>query len=134
MTNFTREQIDTALRTKSEHLSPDDIRRIAGNRAAVMKMVDEFPEHWAKARRQATLLFDMIEAAATGKAAIHPDDLKCAAGALIYLGAALDIVPDDESDGYADDAAIVGLAVAQSDEAIRVYCRARGLDPADYVE
>ena len=134
MATFTREQIDAALTAKSIHLSPDDIRRVADARDSVMKMIAEFPSSWAKAQRQATMLFELIEASATGKVNVHPEDLKYAAGALIYLGEALDIIPDDEKDGYADDAAIVGLAVAKSEPFVREYCESRKLNLAEYLD
>lgn len=134
MASFTNEQIESALEAKSKHLNQYDLRQISGAKDAVMKMIGEFPDNWAKARRQATLLFEMIEAAANGKLDVHPDDLRFAGGALVYLGDPLDIVPDDEDDGYADDAAIVGLAVAKSDAQVRKYCESKGLNVAEYVD
>ena len=47
---------------------------------------------------------------------------------MIYLGAPLDIVPDDEEDGYSDDAAIVGLAVAKLETHVRAYCEKHGYE------
>jgi len=134
MASFTKEQIESALKAKSEHLKPDDIRRIAQAKDAVLKMVEEFPENWAKAKRQAVLLFDLIEASSTGKLNILPEDLKFAAGALIYLGEALDIVPDDEEDGYADDAAIIGLAISKSEKYVAMLCTQRELNIAEYLD
>ncbi len=134
MPSFTRDQIQKALNANSQNLSPEDVRRVSGNKDAVMKMVNEFPEQWAKARRQATLLFDLIRAAATGKINIHPDELKDAAGALIYLGAPVDIIPDDEKDGYSDDAAVVALAVQRTEAQIRAYCELNGLNASDYLD
>lgn len=134
MASFTREQIEAALEAKSRHLNQYDLRQIASAKAAVMKMVAEFPESWGKAQRQATLLFEMIEAAANGKLAVHPDDLRYAGGALVYLGDSLDIVPDDEEDGYADDAAIVALAIEKSSEQVKTYCAAKGLSVVEYLD
>lgn len=134
MANFTTEQIEAALEAKSRHLNEYDLRQISEARDAVMKMVAAFPDTWAKAQRQATLLFEMIEAAASGKLAAHPDDLRYAGGALVYLGDSLDIVPDDEEDGYADDAAIVSLAIEKSKDHVRKYCAAKGLNVAEYVD
>lgn len=134
MASFTKEQIEAALEAKSRHLNEYDLRQISGAKAAVMKMVAEFPESWAKAKRQATLLFEMIEAAANGKLAVHPDDLRFAGGALVYLGDSLDIVPDEETDGYADDAAIVGLAIKKSEEQVKKYCASKGLSAAEYLD
>lgn len=134
MASFTQKQIEQALDAKSARLGPQDIRRIAQAKDAVMKMIDDFPPSWAKAQRQAKLLFQLIDASATGKLNIHPEDLKYAAGALIYLGEPLDIVPDDEEDGYADDAAIVGLGIARSEIQVRAYCQANGLNAAEYID
>lgn len=134
MASFTEQQIEQALEAKARRLDQYDIRRISEAKDAVMKMIGEFPDSWAKAQRQATLLFEMIEAAATGKLQAHPDQLKYAAGALIYLGDPLDIVPDEDEDGYADDAAIVGLAIKKSESQVRDFCKARGLDAAEYVD
>ena len=131
---FTNEQIEKALAAKSTNLGPEDIRRIAGNKDAVMKMIGDFPESCEKARRQATLLFEMIRAAATGKMNVHPDELRHAAGALIYLGAPLDIVPDDETDGYSDDAAVIDLAIQKSRSHVRTYCTMMNLSVADYLD
>lgn len=134
MAAFTQEQIESALNSKSSRLGQEDIRRISGAKAAVLQMVADFPDNWAKARRQATLLFEMIEGAATGKFAAHPDELKFAAGALIYLGDPLDLVPDEDDDGYADDAAIVALAISKSEAQVRKYCEQMGLDSSDYLD
>ena len=134
MPSFTREQIQKALSAKSQNLSPDDIRRVATNKDAVMKMVDEFPAQWEKAQKQAKVLFELIRAAATGKMDVHPDELKEAAGALIYLGAPVDIIPDDEKDGYADDAAVIGLAISKTEKHVRAYCEMAGLNAADYFD
>jgi hypothetical protein len=110
MASFTNEQIESALVSKSQRLDQYDIRRIAEAKDAVLKMIQEFPDNWAKAQRQATLLFNMIEDAANGKFAAQPDELKFAAGALIYLGDPLDLVPDEDEDGYSAAAAMVALA------------------------
>ena len=134
MPSFTREQIQTALSAKSKNLSPQDVRRVASNKDAVMKMIAEFPERYTKAQRQATLLFEIIRAAATGKMNVHPEDLKDAAGALIYLGAPVDIIPDDEKDGYADDAAVIALAISKTEAHVRAYCAMMALDPAEYLD
>jgi uncharacterized membrane protein YkvA (DUF1232 family) len=134
MTSFTQEQIEAALEAKSRHLNQYDLRQISGAKEAVMKMVAEFPSKWEKSQRQAKLLFEMIEAAANGKLAVHPDDLRYAGGALVYLGDSLDIVPDDQEDGYADDAAIVALAISKSVEHVKKYCAAKGLNAAEYID
>lgn len=134
MPSFTSEQIETALTTKSKNLGPHDVRRVAGNRDAVMKMIAAFPESYDKARRQANLLFEIISAAATGKMDIHPDELREAAGALIYLGASVDIIPDDETDGYADDAAVIALAIDRTERHVRDYCAQSGLNADDYFD
>lgn len=134
MASFTKKQIESALDAKSKHLNQYDIRQIAESKDAVMKMIGEFPENWAKAQRQATLLFELIEAAANGKLKADPEELRFAGGALIYLGEALDIVPDDEEDGYSDDAAIVGLAIARTEKHVRAFCESRGLNVAEYLD
>ena len=134
MASFTKEQIEQALGAKSKHLNQYDIRQIADAKDAVSKMIKEFPDSWAKAQRQATLLFDMIQDAANGKFDVHPDELRFAGGALIYLGEALDIVPDDEDDGYADDAAVVGLAIAKSEKHVRAYCQLKGISVVEYLD
>lgn len=133
MAKFTPEQIESALNAKSERLGPGDIKRIAGARDAVLKMLDEFPDAYAQAKKQGSLLFDLIAASSTGKINVHPDELKYAAGALIYLGEALDLVPDDQEDGYADDAAIIALAIQKSAALVRLLCQSKGLDPADFL-
>jgi uncharacterized membrane protein YkvA (DUF1232 family) len=133
MPAFTPAQIEKALAAKSQHLSPEDIRRVANNQAAVMKMIEEFPEQHAKAKRQAKVLFELIRATSIGKLSIHPDELRLAAGALIYLGAPMDIIPDDEKDGYADDAAVVALAAQKTAAHVRAYCTSMGLPVDDYL-
>lgn len=134
MAKFTPAQIESALNAKSERLGPEDIKRIARSGDAVLKMLNEFPESFAQAKKQGSLLFDLIKASANGKVDVPPDNLKYAAGALIYLGDALDIVPDDQAEGYADDAAVVTLATEKSAASVRVYCESMGLDPADYLD
>lgn len=134
MAKFTQEQIDQALSTKAAHLGPDDVRRIAKNKQAVLTMIGEFPESWDKAKRQARLLFDIIEASAAGRFHAHPDQLKDATAALIYLGELLDIVPDDQEGGYADDAAVVGTAISRSAELVRKFCEKQGLNVGEYID
>lgn len=134
MASFTPDQIDKALSAKSQNLSPEDIRRVANNKTAVIKMIEDFPAEYDKAKRQALLLFDIIRETSTGKLSIHTDDLKAAAGALIYLGAPMDIIPDDEADGYADDAAVIGLAIQRMAKHVENYCATMGLNPADYLD
>jgi uncharacterized membrane protein YkvA (DUF1232 family) len=133
MPKFTKEQIATALSTKSEPLSPDDVRRVAKSKEAVLKMISEFPEEEELAKRRAHLLFEMIEACSTGKLHLHPDELKWAAGALIYLGAPFDIVPDHEEGGYADDAEVIALAIEKSEEQVRAYCKLKEVDPSTFL-
>lgn len=132
MAPFTKQQIETALKSKSGPLTPEDVRRVAKNRDAVLKMIAEFPPEHERARRQAQLLFEILEESATGKLNIHPDELRWAAGALIYLAAPIDIVPDQEKGGYADDAAVVALAFTRSEGPVRTFCQLRGLDLAEY--
>ena len=134
MASFTPAQIEKALNAKSQNLSPEDIRRVANNKAAVIKMIEEFPAEYEKAKRQAHLLFEIIRETSTGKLSIHTDDLKAAAGALIYLGAPMDIIPDDEADGYADDAAVIGLAIQRMAKHVENYCAATGRSARDYVD
>lgn len=129
MVSFPEGLIENALDAKVEHLAKADIERVAANRDAVMKMIDEFPDDWAKARRQAKLLFELV-----ANQAAPEDALKQAAGALIYLGAPVDLVPDDEADGYADDAAVVGLAVQRISDHVEKYCAAKGLNASDYLD
>jgi len=134
MVSFTHAQIEKALSAKSHNLSPEDIRRVANNKAAVIKIIEEFPAEYDKAKRQAHLLFEIIRETSIGKLSIHTDELKAAAGALIYLSAPMDIIPDDEKDGYADDAAVIGLAVQRMAKHVENYCTTMGLNPADYLE
>lgn len=55
------------------------------------------------------------------------------AAALAYVVAPLDSIPDAVPlIGYLDDAAVLGLVLGAAESDLREYCRARGLDPADY--
>lgn len=128
MAAFTKEQVAAALDAKAAHLTKKDVERIAQNKQAVASMIAEFPGEHARARKQATLLVELIEA---GQAPLEA--LVQAAAALIYLGAPIDLVPDDEPDGYSDDAAIVALAVERIEESVRVHCAERNLDAAEYL-
>jgi uncharacterized membrane protein YkvA (DUF1232 family) len=134
MKGFTQEQIAMALDAKSKHLVQEDLARIALGREAVLKIISEFPDGWQKARRQATLLFELIEAAQAGRANVSLDAQKLAAGALIYLSAPLDLVPDDETDGFADDAAIVSLALRRIEAEAKGYCLASGKNTAEFFD
>ena len=129
MASFTQEQIAGALDAKSAHLSEKDVQRISDNRETVLTMINDFPDSWAKARRQATLLLDLASSNL-----VPLESRKVAAGALIYLGAPLDLVPDDEEDGFADDAAIVGLAISRIEVAVRTYVAERKLNLAEYLD
>lgn len=99
-----------------------------------MKLIGEFPTKYERARLQATLLFDLIESGTAGNTNPPTDDLKFAAGALIYLGEALDIVPDDQEDGHADDAAVIALAMEKSAPQVRDFCAKTGLNSADFLD
>lgn len=126
MASFTTEQIENALTAKAAHLSAPDIRRIADNRQAVERLIDEFPAEWESAKEQASLLFQFIQAAPEQPSDAELATLKLAAGALIYLGDPLDIVPDDQEDGYEDDAAVVELASQKIRPALAAFCQAQG--------
>ena len=52
-------------------------------------------------------------------------------GALLYLSAPIDLVPDTEDGGFLDDAAILELAVQNIVEELRAFCERRGLDASD---
>jgi uncharacterized membrane protein YkvA (DUF1232 family) len=134
MKGFTQEQVALALDAKAKHLGVEDIERIVANREAVLVMANDFPENWAKAKRQATILFEVLALSAAKKISASLEEKKQAAGALIYLGAPLDLVPDDAEDGYADDAAIVSLAVARAEAAVRAACQVLGLNPAEHLD
>lgn len=129
MVSFPEGLIENALDAKVQHLSAADVERVAQNPEAVNKMIADFPDSWEKARRQAKLLYDLI-----AEDAAPQDALKQAAGALIYLGAPVDLVPDDEQDGFADDAAVVGLAVQRVADHVRSYCATKGLNASDYLD
>jgi uncharacterized membrane protein YkvA (DUF1232 family) len=125
---FSREQVEKALDAKAAHLGEKDLGRIAANPEAVHALIAEFPEKWEKARRQARLLFELV-----ADARVALESRKQAAAALIYLGAPIDLVPDDETDGHADDAAVVALAIERTEHAVRVHCAEKGLPLADYL-
>jgi len=132
MASFTREQIEKALDAKSEHLGDADLLRIVENRDTVLKMIQDFPDNWHKARRQATVLFELLEANLKGAKPWAP--LRPAAGALIYLASPLDLVPDDQTDGFADDAAIIGLAIERLRAEVKMHCEALGRNAAEYLD
>lgn len=134
MPAFTMQQITSALDAKSAHLGPEDLARIAERREQVLAIIDEFPDSWAKAKRQATLLFELVSAGEEPASKIPLDARKTAAGALIYLSAPLDLVPDDEKDGYADDAAIVSLALSRVESVARELCAKSGKNAAEYFD
>ena len=134
MAAFTKEQIEKALDAKSSLLTLADVERIAKAKETVVRVIDDFPDNWSKARRQATALFELIEWHFQGKRELPLEALQLAAGALIYLSAPLDLVPDDQEDGYADDAAIVSLAAERNREHIREFCEATGRNAAEYLD
>jgi uncharacterized membrane protein YkvA (DUF1232 family) len=128
MASFTPAQVAAALDTKAGHLGLKDLERVVAGGDAVRQMLLGFPKEHALAGRQAELLLDLLGA---GTAPI--ESRKQAAGALIYLGAPIDLVPDDDEDGYSDDAAVIQLAVTRTEEALRVHCVERGLDFDEYL-
>jgi len=128
MAGFTKEQVAAALDAKAAHLTKKDVERISKSRETVLRMVQEFPDSHGQAKRQAVLLLDIIAAGTAPTEALIQ-----ASAALIYLGAPIDLVPDHEEHGYADDAAIVALAIARIEESVRVHCAERSLDPASYL-
>lgn len=128
MSAFSKDQVEKALDAKAAHLTDKDVARIATSGDAVKKLIADFPPAYEKARRQAELLFDLL-----GDARVPLETRKQAAGALIYLGAPIDLVPDDEADGHADDAAVVALAIERAESAARIYCAEKGLSLADYL-
>lgn len=134
MAAFTMDQIATALDAKSAPLGLEDLARIAERREHVVAVIDEFPENWAKAKRQAALLLEVVLTGEDRNAKIPLDARKIAAGALIYLSAPLDLVPDDEADGYADDAAIVSLALSRVESVARELCEKSGRNAAEYFD
>lgn len=127
MARFDSQQVAAALDAKALHLTEKDLARIAESPDTVTKLIDEFPTAAHKTRRQAKLLLDLLTAE-RGSIEVR----KQAAGALIYLAAPVDLVPDDEEGGYDDDAAVIDLAVQRCQETVRVFCTERQLDPNDY--
>jgi len=129
MSGFTEQEVADALEAKSARLTERDVTHVAKSRAAVEKLIADFPEQWAKARRQAGLLLELVS-----DATVALESRRYAAGALIYLGAPLDLVPDEDEDGFADDAAVVALAVRRCEPAVRTYCVQRSLNAAEFLD
>lgn len=120
---FSAEQVKKALDSKANRASIADVRRIAELREAVTQKLVEFPPELGVAREQGALLFAFLEASTS--AALTPETQQ-AAGALLYLSAPVDLVPDHEPGGYEDDAAVLALAIERIGEALRLFCEQSG--------
>lgn len=121
--SFSGEQVKRALDSKAERVSSGDVARIVQMRSAVEEKLAEFPPELLEARTQGALLFAYLESMAQAPLTA---ETKQAAGALLYLSAPVDLVPDHEPGGYADDAAVVALAVERSRAALRAFCEKSG--------
>src|SRR5690606_9895701 len=140
MVKFADGQVRKALELKAWAVERDDGERVAGSRAAVQALIDELPQDLGRARKQATLLFEFVEFAAAEMRASDAGEgghvppfeaVREAVGALLYLSAPIDLVPDTEDGGFLDDAAILELAVQNIVEELRAFCERRGLDASD---
>lgn len=129
MSKFELEAVEKALDVKIERLRPEDVARIAQNAPAVEALLAELPDELERAKRQGRLLFDFlcahVDAPPTSPtfAAVRQ-----AAGALLYLSSPLDLVPDEEEEGYEDDVAILDLAVRRIAPELERFGRERGVD------
>lgn len=128
MSEFDAEAVRRALDLKVERLRAEDVKRVALNKAAVEALIEELPGELERSRQQARLLYDFLATHADAQAGPMFRAVAQAAGALLYLSSPLDLVPDSEDDGYADDVAILELAVERIRPALEAYCSARGIE------
>jgi uncharacterized membrane protein YkvA (DUF1232 family) len=126
MSKFDADAVARALDLKVERLRPEDVQRVAANGAAVQALIDELPRELERSRQQARLLFGFLSANADAVSGPRFSAVAQAAGALLYLSSPLDLVPDTEDDGYADDVAILELAVERIRPALEKFCREHG--------
>ena len=132
MTTFTSQQIEAALVLKAKELGPEDFKRIAAAGQAVQGLLKEFPEELSKSRDQAWLLFEIVKSQAE-KENLSLEGTQLAASALIYIGSPMDLIPNEEIDGFADDAAVIALAIERAEADVRNLCKLAQLDPAKYL-
>lgn len=130
----SKETYQRALDAKAAHLTQADIERIGANEAYVRQAIDKFPDSWAKARRQADALFLLIQSSLSGEQNVSLEILRYAAGSLLYLSSPLDLVPDDEEGGFADDAAVLGFAIEKARADITKLCQRTGKNAAKYLD
>ncbi len=130
--SFTSQQIEDALVLKANELGPEDFQRIASAGQAVKQLLREFPRELSKTRDQAWLLFEMLKSY-TDRKAISLQSAQLAASALLYIGSPMDLIPDEEEDGFADDAAVVDLAIQRSADDVRKFCELDQRDPSHYL-
>lgn len=122
--SFTPEQIQKALDGKVSRLTAEDIARVAAAAPLVRQKIAEFPESLSASRARAELLLAFAVEGQDELAA-----LKLAAGALLYLTSPLDLVPDHEPGGFADDAAVVDLAASRLHSDLLAFCARTGRTP-----
>ena len=132
MSKFNSQQIEDALLLKAKELGSADFQRIASAGQAVKQLIREFPKELSKTKDQAWLLFEIVKSHADKKN-LTDQGAQLAASALIYIGSPMDLVPDDESDGFHDDAAVVALAIARAEADVRKFCELDRRDPAKYL-
>lgn len=132
MAKYNEAQVAAALDLKSANLTSDDIARIASSWHAVKKIIGEFPDQYAKTRKQAKALFNLLESKSKG-GPVSDASAATAAGALIYLASPMDIVPDDESEGFEDDAAVITLAIARAKDDLKIWCEKNEKNLEDYL-
>lgn len=121
--SFNAEQVKKALDSKASRVSQADLARIVELRAAVEEKLRAFPAEHQEAREQGELLFAFLESTVNAPLVA---EAKETAGALLYLSAPVDLVPDHEPGGYADDAAVLDLAVGRIRDALRAFCDKSG--------
>jgi uncharacterized membrane protein YkvA (DUF1232 family) len=126
---FTSDQIARALEAKAKRLTLEDLDRVRASVSSVQEKLAEFPPSLNDSKVRAELLLEFC-----GDESGSFEARKLAAGALLYLSSPLDLIPDHEPDGYADDAAVVDLATKRITNDLRAFCTRTGrqatlLDP-----
>lgn len=120
---FQADQVQKALDSKAERVSGADVARISELRSVVEEKIATFPDAQREAREQAALLLDFLGPRVSAPLSA---ETRQAAGALLYLSAPVDLVPDHEPGGFDDDAAVLALATGRIRAALRTFCASSG--------
>jgi len=122
------------IREEAENVNEGDVKQVSDRAEEIHGKLDDLPGRFAKVRKQAGLLVEMIRDYAKGDYRDVPwTTVSAGTVAALYVLTPFDIIPDwIPGIGYLDDAMVLGLVLLAIREDMKAYCTFKGYDPGEY--